>query len=93
MTNESKSKKEPVYEQSVKDIENAVKAIFKPMKSKYVTITRVSDSLANIVANFSDVVEEQTGIDSAKICREVSNSLLAIAWKKVDKKLKKKGKK
>ena len=88
-----KSEDKSVYVQTTKDIENAVKSIFKPMKSKFVTITSTSDSLANIVANFSDVVEKQTGIDSAKICREVANSLLAIAWNKVDKKLKRKERK
>lgn len=76
------------YEQSVKDIENAVKAIFKPMKGKFVTITSLSDSLANIVANFSDVVEDQVGIDSVKICREVAKSLRAIARHKLFIKLK-----
>lgn len=81
------------YEQSEKDIENAVKAIFKPMKGKFVTITSLSDSLANIVANFADVVEKQTKIDSAKLCREVSNSLLGIAWTKRGVKIKRKGKK
>lgn len=91
MNEENKNK--AAYYQTVADIEEAVEAIFRPMKRKYVTITSVSDSLTNIVANFSDVVEDQTGIDSAKICREVANDLLAIAWKKVDKKLKRKGKK
>ena len=88
------NEKVPSYKQSAKDIENAVKAIFKPMKNKYVTMTSLSDSLANIVANFSDVVEEQTCMDSAKICREVANSLMGIAWQKTNnKKYKRKGKK
>ena len=81
------------YEQSVKDIENAVKAIFKPMKGKFVTSGALSDSLANIVANFSDVVEKQTAIDSVMICKEVAYSLLAIARQKVKNKSKRKGKK
>lgn len=87
------NEKTPSYEQSVKDIENAVKAIFKPMKGKFVTITSLSDSLANIVANFSDVVEEQINIKSAKLCREVANSLMGIAWAKGNVKSKRKGKK
>lgn len=87
------NEKEQRYEQSIKDIENAVKAIFKPMKGKFVTITSVSDSLANIVANFGDVVEKQTAIDSAEICREVSKSLRAIARHKLFGKLKEGGKK
>lgn len=81
------------YEQSVKDIENAVKAIFKPMKGKFVTLTSLSDSLANIVANFSDVVEEQTGISSVQSCSKVAQNLLAIASKKFSDKHKRKGKK
>lgn len=81
------------YEQSVKDIENAVKAIFKPMKGKFVTMVSASDSLANIVANFSDVVEAQTNIKSAQLCRSVANSLLDIAWAKDGVKSKRKGKK
>ena len=78
---------------TVKDIENAVKAIFKPMKGKFVTMVSVSDSLANIVANFSDVVEEQSNIKSAQLCRSVANSLLDIAWTKDGVKSKRKGKK
>lgn len=70
------------YYQTVTDIEDAVKAIFKPMKNKLVTIESLSNSLSNIVANFSDVVEEQTAIDSAKICKEVGRTLLDIACKK-----------
>lgn len=87
------NEKMPGYEQSLKDIENAVKAIFKPMKGKFVTITSLSDSLANIVANFADVVEKQSKIDSAKLCREVSNSLLEIECMKRGVKIKRKGKK
>lgn len=87
------NEKAPSYEQSVKDIENAVKAIFKPMKGKFVTITSLSDSLANIVANFADVVEGQSKIKSAKLCREVANSLIGIAWVKDNVKPKRKRKK
>ncbi len=87
------NEKMPSYEQSLKDIENAVKAIFKPMEGKFVTITSLRGSLANIVANFADVVEGQTKIKSAKICREVANSLIGIAWVKDNVKNKRKRKK
>lgn len=93
MKDENKNENTTAYVQSKKDIENAVKAIFEPMKNKYVTITSLSDSLANIVANFTDVAEVQTGIGSVQVCGKVAKNLLAIASKKFDNKRKGKGKK